>query len=520
MNTRTIVTIILAVVLIALVMCVAAAMSYGGWAGTQKFTYNEVWQVPYANAQSMKIIDLTGDGKDDLFLQNLTNVSILQVDGKPSFAQEFPNGMVSTMGDVNGDGIEDVVVFSPEGGGKVIVIRGGQVTQEMPVQNIGAPARTAIVAFAEGVQIVLGDMQGLLVSLAPDGRELWRTNLSSGNEIRGLDDARVNGQVRLAATNRDGAVALYDAAGQALWNYLLPGGLRRLRAYDLNGDGAGEIVLGGENGQLVLLDAASGAEKVKQLLGQTIVEIRDGEVNGEPSSREIIAAGKQGGVWVYTASGEQLWSRNVSERATEIATLDLDGDGSQEVLIGDEGGDLALYTGTGEAHSLAAYGQPVNRIDAGRLSGPRQAAVADAGNVRLLALEISAIPALRFTPLLAGLIASAVILVAAWFIATLPAKPAVKVALEDQSVESLQAQRRMLKESIADVERLKSAGEMTPDAYLKRLKELRGQLADNDTALKKAGVPFTPETFACPHCGGSLPIGIDRCDYCGQTVIT
>jgi len=94
------------------------------------------------------------------------------------------------------------------------------------------------------------------------------------------------------------------------------------------------------------------------------------------------------------------------------------------------------------------------------------------------------------------------------------------MAIEDQSPESLQAQRRMLKESLADVERLKSSGEMTPKAYLARLKELRGQLADNEAAMKKAGIQFTPETFTCPHCGGTLQLGVDRCDYCGQVVIT
>ena len=74
--------------------------------------------------------------------------------------------------------------------------------------------------------------------------------------------------------------------------------------------------------------------------------------------------------------------------------------------------------------------------------------------------------------------------------------------------------------AIADVERLRKAGEMTPDAYLIRLKELRQRLADNETALRKAGVTVTAQTFQCPHCGGVLPLGVDKCDYCKQTVLT
>jgi hypothetical protein len=38
--------------------------------------------------------------------------------------------------------------------------------------------------------------------------------------------------------------------------------------------------------------------------------------------------------------------------------------------------------------------------------------------------------------------------------------------------------------------------------------------------MRTAGVAFTPETFQCPHCGGSLLLGVDKCDYCGQVVIT
>ncbi len=58
------------------------------------------------------------------------------------------------------------------------------------------------------------------------------------------------------------------------------------------------------------------------------------------------------------------------------------------------------------------------------------------------------------------------------------------------------------------------------DAYLARLKELRAQLADNEAALQKAGAPVKIETFKCPNCGGTLPLGVDTCEYGGQVVIS
>jgi hypothetical protein len=122
--------------------------------------------------------------------------------------------------------------------------------------------------------------------------------------------------------------------------------------------------------------------------------------------------------------------------------------------------------------------------------------------------------------LIVGLIVSAFILIIAAILASIPPKPEMKVSFEDKSRESLEAERRMLKESIADVERLRKSGEMTGDAYLARLKRLRGDLAENETAFKTAGYQIKVETFQCPNCGGTLELGMDKCEYCGQVILS
>ena len=119
-----------------------------------------------------------------------------------------------------------------------------------------------------------------------------------------------------------------------------------------------------------------------------------------------------------------------------------------------------------------------------------------------------------------GLIVSLVILIVAAILTSIPQKPALKVAFQDKSRESLEAERRMLKESIADVERLRQAGEVTGEAYLARLKSLRGDLAANEAAFKTAGFPIKVETIQCPNCGGTLQLGMDKCEYCGQVLLS
>jgi hypothetical protein len=520
MNTRTVVTILLTFFLIILVMGVAVLMVFTGWVGTQKFRADKVWDRPYAQAQSMKIIDLNGDGQDDLFLQNSDSLSIWDEDGIEVFLDTPGEYLVSTMGDVDEDGIEDVLaVYQVSSNKELVFVKQAQVARRSTIQGLGIPARIAVMRFAGGPQVILGDIGGNIISVDVDGNNLWNNEIVFSREIRGIDDALVNGESVLAIIDRDGKVAVFDDQGQVLWEYSARGKLRRMRAYDLDGNQNSELLIGGENNALVALDASSGQVLFERSLGQAVTEIRSLELDGDPSSLEIVVGGKNGGVWAFTASGRKLWSASVSDKVTEIVGIDLDQDGREEVIIGDDAGAVNLFRHDGDRYKLFEFGSGVARLDIGKLGSGRRLAAASQDQVRLLELGVDALPVLRFTPLLVGLVASAVIMVLAWFIITIPPKPAQRVALENQSAESLQAQRRMLKESISDVERLRSSGEVTSDAYLKRLKELRRQLADNETAMKKAGLSFIPETITCPSCGGSLPLGTDRCEYCGQTVI-
>ncbi len=520
MNSRNVVTILLAILLVLIIMGVSLLMAFTGWVGTQKFQTETVWERPYALAQSMKIIDLNGDGQDDLFLQNSFSLSIWGADGVEIFLDTPGEYLVSTMGDVDGDGIEDVLaVYQAPGNKEIVFVKQAQVAWRSTVQGLGIPARIAVMRFAGGTQIILGDIGGNIISLDVNGNYLWGNELIFAGEIRGLDDALVSGEPLLAVIDRDGKVALFNDKGQVLWEYSASGDLRRMRAYDLDGNQNSELLIGGENNALVALDASNGQVLFERPLGQTITEIRSFELDGEPSSMEIVVGGKSGGVWGFSASGDKLWSASVSDKTNEIVGIDLDQDGREEVVIGDDAGAVNLFSSDGDRHKLFDFSSGVARLDIGKLGSGRRLAAASQDQVRLLELDVDALPALRFTPLLVGLVASAVILLVAWFIVSNPPKPALRLALEDQSAESLQAQRRMLKESIADVERLRASGEVTSDAYLKRLKELRRQLADNETAMKKAGLKFIPETITCPNCGGALPLGSDRCEYCGQTVI-
>jgi outer membrane protein assembly factor BamB len=514
--------IIFAIVLSVLVMGVAvlitvSGLSEGAKIGAQteaSFAYNGV-------VQSMKIIDLNGDGADDLFIQTENQVLVYNKDQAPIIDQSFDTPLATTMGDLDGGGREDVLAFHGTAGNTYATLfLNGAPVGDVRVEDVADASRAAIVPFKGQSLAILGDLNGGLVALDATGKVSWRANLSSGDYIRGLDDATVNGTVTLAAANHDGTVGLFDASGKQLWSYSYGGPLRRLRAYDLNGDGTSELLIGGDSGQLVVLNAADGQPLFQQSLGQTITEIREAELNGEPSSREFVVGGKSNGVWAVSYSGEVLWSGSVSERVNEIGLLDVNGNGTEDVLIGDDSGALSLFIAeSGSMNSLQSFGGAVERMDVGKFTGSGQVAVASAGAVSLLKVEFTPLGFTRFMPLIVGLFVCLVIFAAAGFIAAIPAKPDLRISMTEQSREALLAQRRMLKETIADVERLQQVGDVTPESYLARLKDLRHQLAENEASMLKGGFKVEVETQTCPNCGGTLMLGMDKCEYCGQVVL-
>ena len=517
---RKIIPFVVAFVLACLVMVVAGVFAFSGAVTAEKFGSDVAWSQPYSTAESMKVIDLTGDGQDELFIQNTTDVSVY--DGSGNRLWTFPySAPKTTLADVNGDNVEDIIVYYVGSGMSVDTIINGQQSTLATSLSIGNPARVVLLRFSSGPQIVLGDSSGSLLTLTSSGQSTWQSSFSN-EEIRGLDDAKIGGQTYLAAASHDGSVAVFDSTGNIVWETEQEQ-LRRMRAFDLNADGNSEIITGGEYGAFFIYNAVDGSVLFNKGLGQAISEVREVELNGEPSSREIVVGGKDGGVWAFSFNGTtatQMWTGSLADKVTEISGIDIDGDGKEEAVLGDESGNVAIFTENGSRNNLPTHSSGIMRIDVGKLGSERYVVIADVNRVEVHKVNFNSIPGFQYTPLIVGLIVSAIILIIAAILASIPAKPEMKVSFQDNSKESLQAQRRMLKESIADVERLRKSGEVTGDAYLARLKRLRGDLADNETAYKTAGHPIKVETFQCPNCGGTLELGMDKCEYCGQVILS
>jgi hypothetical protein len=486
-----------------------------------EFETEVAWSVPRSSVQSLQVIDLDGDGTNELFVQDRSSYTVYGADGQAKWSENPALPLTTTMGDVDADGREDLVSFVV--GGDVRATSAGEelwttsLAAEVTVP-VGAPSRAAVIRFASGPQVVVGDDQGFLFGLrGTDGAVLWTASLSGRAETRGLDDALTADGRHLVAADRAGQLIAFSDAGEPVWS-VREGPLRRMRTFDLDGDGASETYFGGESGQLFVV-LEGGRQSWVGSVGQQVVEVRDGELNGDPTSREVVVGGRSGGVVAFDAGGERRWVASVGDRVSDIVTIDLDDDGIDEALIGDEGGGLTVFSGVnGTRYPVASLGGGVAALDEGRLSEADQIVVAAGASVSVMRLTRHDAP-FFYTPLLAGLLLSLGIVGAGLLVGGLPERTPERIVVTDSSPAGLLARRRMLSENIADVEELQAQGEIDGRTALAKLEELRAQLAETDQGLREAGVAPKAEAMKCPNCGGRVRLGRDRCEYCGEVVI-
>jgi outer membrane protein assembly factor BamB len=505
----------LATVLIVMVMGGSVALT-GSRERDSRFVEDEAWSVEYGGVESLQVIDLDGDGTNDVFMQNRAGYEVHDAAGVVSWVADLPGGLSTTMGDVDGDGDEEIVAF--RGTGVVQVTSGGAELWSATVAEIGPPSRSAVLRFGSGTQVIVGDMQGQLVALrGSDGAELWRATIGDGSEVRGLDDALIDGDRLLIAADRSGRIVALTDAGELVWDADIDG-LRRMRTFDADGDGRSEVYSGGEAGVL-FAHRVDGQRAWFLPVGQQVVEVREGELNGDPTSRELVVGGRFGGVFAVTAGGQRIWAENVGDRVSDIVIVDLDDDGVDETVVGEEGGGLTVFRGaTGERFFLPGRAGGVLALDEGSVTASDQVAIAGGSGVSISRIRLQEAP-FFYTPILAGLVLSLAIAGTALFIGSLPERTPTKVVVNDSSPAGLLARRRMLFEGISDVEELMAKGEIEGPAALGKLEGLRAQLAETTKSLREAGVAAPVETMKCPNCGGRVRLGTDRCDYCGEVVI-
>lgn len=253
--------------------------------------------------------------------------------------------------DLDGDGIQDIVIGSRNGQVHAIIGRNGQSMWVFRTRAEITASPVAVDLDADGLpEVLVGSHDRRLYALRADGQVMW--SFETGGIIRTKPAVfRLEGEdgYTVVFANYDNVVyALDGCSGHLRWRQLLPycllspfgkGIVSSPLVADLDQDGHPEIVIGTRNKRVFALDAASGrirwfrrfsygldsSPSLAWLDGRAVVLIGSGEsLNGKGDNSIYALDG---------ATGRTIWRRRVKgglDGSPSIA--DINGDGRLEVV--------------------------------------------------------------------------------------------------------------------------------------------------------------------------------------------
>jgi hypothetical protein len=270
----------------------------------------------------------------------------------------FRGGIHAELGDVTGDGVDDLVFAPGDGGGpRIKVVDGstGEVIADLMVYEE---------TFRGGVDVAVGDVNN-------DGYEdvMTGTGNGGGPRVRVLDGKSI-------ADGVDPPTVLYDFFP---YESSFRGGVF-VGAGDVNGDDFADIITGtgvGGGSRVEVFDGQTG-EVIDNFFAfdpsvRTGVRVGSGDVDGDGDDDILVAAGPGGGPQVRAISGKtgrelaSFFADDSSLRnGVHVGGQDLNGDGTDDIVVQTRHGNRQLARGfDGHGTHLADLSEVVDDTPGG-----------------------------------------------------------------------------------------------------------------------------------------------------------
>jgi len=267
----------------------------------------------------------TGEGLKQLAAAQAT-------DGKAAYAF---NSLHTA--DLDGDGVVEVLAGNSNGKVYCLDANGGVLwdydceaeVNSVTTVNLAGDGRLAVIA---------GAMNGLVVALTGEGEHLWTFEVPFYKRtphvrvVFGADLAGDGSQQVIAGADSWRYYAI-DAQGEELWHYESVHGSTAGTAADVDADGRDEVVAGTEYYSWHVINP-DGTRRfgVRTSGGPCANAVAAGDIDAD-GRQEVIFGGADTTVQVYGPDGDRLWVVNTGDEVTDLACMDVDGDGTDEILV-------------------------------------------------------------------------------------------------------------------------------------------------------------------------------------------
>jgi outer membrane protein assembly factor BamB len=510
---------VLALMAMGLIMAVALGLGLVLGMRPSSLELRPAWQAPASGVEALKLLATQGELKSTLFVQDRTRVALLDAEsGRPLLERRIDPGARTSLGDVDGDGRNELLLYTPSSSGfsfEALRLSDGRSLIRVAEAWSGRLERAVAVRFdsSSRVSSVLRASSGELLALGPTGEKRWSADGPEG-ELLTLDTIGTGGQqLVLCATKSE--LQVFDGAGHVVWRHPSSAGVRRARSLEPT-PRESVVVVGEESGSLTALSGATGSTLWSKELGQPATELRLAEVDGDPAALELVVGAKKGGLWVFSRGGAELLAVVTSAgKIAELASVLAEPSGGEVLIVGGAAGQAELVWPSGKHRALAPFGSSVERLLGGTPIATPMLFAAAGEQLTASRLLMSEAPP-WYTLIAAGGLGSVVVGVVALLLARMKPAKALHLGAEQMTIEAQQARKIMLREALNELKQLGASGQLSPPDLLQRLRQLREQLADADRRLLDLGASLEPQTFICKRCGGPLEIGAERCDYCGS----
>ncbi|MEX2689080.1 MAG: PQQ-binding-like beta-propeller repeat protein [Candidatus Njordarchaeum guaymaensis] len=273
-----------------------------------------------------------------------TNLSkIIVLNGSGLIINELFAGIVPevfTLGSSYQDGNQQIVLVD-RNRDLLVIDRHGQITNITRVPTRATEISLGNMDISDTLEISVGFINGSIISYDLTGAPIWNYTLSSKINLLLTENTDSDDFSEVFSADISGTTALIDNNGTEIWQKTLESNISDCKIDDINEDGTIEIIIGLENGTLLVINSSDGTVIWRYTQSSVITSLAVNDIS-DNNGKEIIFGTNTGAIFIVNSSGEMINNKTLSAPVSYVLVNDLNGDDNKEIIIATLGAGILI----------------------------------------------------------------------------------------------------------------------------------------------------------------------------------